>query len=128
MGKVLSLKKTIKAADKAEETEDFSVAIKDYEEAIQKNPLAEKSYDRLMILYRKEKDYKKELKLKALATLAIIIVSLIPVYLLYKYMQKVLRPGESAGRLFLYLFAGFALVFVYTFLLVFIIKEIFPEA
>lgn len=63
MAKVLSLKKIIKAADEAEEKEDLSAAIKDYEEAIQKNPLAEKAYDRLMILYRKEKEYKKELKL-----------------------------------------------------------------
>jgi len=68
------------------------------------------------------------LKLKALAILAIIIVSLIPVYSLYKYMQKMIRPKDSAGRLFLYLFAGFALVFVYTFLVVFIIKKIFPGA
>ena len=68
------------------------------------------------------------MKLKALAILAIILVSLFPVYLLYKYMQRIIRPKESAGRLFLYLFAGFALVFVYTFLVVFIIKKIFPGA
>jgi cytochrome c biogenesis protein CcdA len=66
--------------------------------------------------------------LKALAILAIIIVSLIPVYLLYKYLQKMIRPKDSAVRLFLYLFAGFALVFVYTFLVVLIIKKIFPGA
>ncbi|MDB5198814.1 MAG: hypothetical protein JWO92_777 [Chitinophagaceae bacterium] len=63
MAKVLSLKKTIKEANKAEEKEDTALAIKDYEEAIKTNPLTEKAYDRLMILYRKEKDYKKELKL-----------------------------------------------------------------
>jgi hypothetical protein len=43
-------------------------------------------------------------------------------------MQKIIRPRESAGRLFLYLFAGFALVFVYTFLLVLVIKNLFPGA
>ena len=63
MAKVLSLKKRIKEAYKAEEKEDLSLAIKEYEEAITKDPLAEKAYDRLMILYRKETDYKKELRL-----------------------------------------------------------------
>ena len=63
MAKVVTLKQTIKEAQEAEEKEDISLAIKDYEEAIQKDPLAEKAYDRLMILYRKEKDYKKEFKL-----------------------------------------------------------------
>lgn len=61
MPKVLSLKKTIEQANEAEEKEDISLAIKDYEEAIKTNPLTEKAYDRLMILYRKEKDFKNEL-------------------------------------------------------------------
>ena len=63
MGKVVTLKETIKEALRAEEKEDVALAIKDYEEAIQKDPLAEKAYDRLMILYRKDKNYKKELQL-----------------------------------------------------------------
>ncbi len=63
MAKVLSLKKTIEEANKAEEKENVSIAIKDYEEAIKVNPLAEKAYNRLMILYRREKDYKNELRI-----------------------------------------------------------------
>jgi len=63
MAKVVSLKKTIEEAQEAEEKKDVALAIKDYEEAIAKDPLSEKAYDRLMILYRKEKDYKSELKL-----------------------------------------------------------------
>jgi hypothetical protein len=63
MAKVLSIKKTIKEADEAEEKEDISLAIKDHEEAIKANPLFEKTYDRLMILYRKDKDYKNELRI-----------------------------------------------------------------
>jgi hypothetical protein len=63
MAKILSIKKTIEEANEAEEKEDISLAIKDYEEAIKLNPLSEKAYDRLMILYRKEKNYKSELKL-----------------------------------------------------------------
>lgn len=45
------------------EQENIQVAKEDYEAAIKNDPLAEKAYDRLMILYRKEKDYKSELKL-----------------------------------------------------------------
>ena len=63
MGKVVTIKQAIEEAGEAEKKEEISTAINDYEEALKKDPLAEKAYDRLMILYRKEKDYKKELKL-----------------------------------------------------------------
>jgi hypothetical protein len=63
MGKVLSIKKMVEEADDAEEKKNISLAKEDYEQIIKKDPLAEKAYDRLMILYRKEKDYKSELKL-----------------------------------------------------------------
>jgi DNA-binding SARP family transcriptional activator len=63
MAKIVTLKAKIEEAEDAEEKDDISTAIKDYEEAIAKDPLAEKAYDRLMILYRKEKEYKKELRL-----------------------------------------------------------------
>lgn len=63
MAKVLSIKKTIEEADEAEKKEDIFLAIKDHEEAIKANPLIEKGYDRLMILYRKDKDYKNELRI-----------------------------------------------------------------
>lgn len=63
MAKVIAIKKIIEDAENAEEKEDIPLAIKDYEAVIQKDPLREKAYDRLMILYRKEKDYKSELRL-----------------------------------------------------------------
>ena len=62
MAKVVTLKQPLKEGEK-EEKENISIAIKEYEEAIKKNTLAEKAYDRLMILYRKEKNYKKELRI-----------------------------------------------------------------
>jgi len=68
------------------------------------------------------------MKWKALAILLIIIVSLIPVYFFNKNLQKIIKPRESLGRLFLYMLFGFSLVFVYTFLVVFIIKKLFPDA
>lgn len=65
---------------------------------------------------------------KALLIMLIIIVSLFPVYMLNKFLQQKTRPRESLGQLFLYLLSGFALVFIYTFLLVFVIKKLFPSA
>ncbi len=62
MAKVVSIKHIIEEANDAEE-KDTSVAKEDYEEAIKKDPLTEKAYDRLMIIYRKEKDYKSELRI-----------------------------------------------------------------
>jgi hypothetical protein len=62
MAKVISLKKTINEAA-SEEENDLSVAIKDYEDVLAKEPLMEKAYNRLMILYRKKKDYKNELRI-----------------------------------------------------------------
>ena len=63
MAKVVAIKQTIEEAAAAEEEQNLSLAKEDYEEAIKHNPLAEKAYDRLMILLRKEKDYRGELKL-----------------------------------------------------------------
>ncbi len=68
------------------------------------------------------------LKTKGLIILGIILVSLLPVYLVYKYLQRVMRPKESLQRFFLYLLVVFMLVFGYTFLLVFVIRLMFPGA
>jgi len=69
-----------------------------------------------------------QLKLKALVILLIIIFSLIPVYLFNISIQKIARPKESPGRLFVYLVAGLIVVFVYTFFVVLLIKKLFPGA
>jgi tetratricopeptide (TPR) repeat protein len=52
----------IKQAKEAENEGDIETAIKLYEKAIRQKPLIEQPYNRLMILYRKEKEYNKELK------------------------------------------------------------------
>jgi uncharacterized membrane-anchored protein len=67
-------------------------------------------------------------KLKAVVILIIIIVSLLPVYMLYKYLQRVMKPRESMQRFLSWMLAVLALIFVYSFLLVFIIKMLFPGA
>jgi len=68
------------------------------------------------------------MKWKAVVILLIILVSLIPAYSINKYLQKTLRPGESLSKLLFYLLTSMLLVFIYSFLLVFIIKSIFPKA
>lgn len=52
----------LKEAKESEDTEDIFTAIELYEKAIKQKPLLEQPYNRLMILYRKDKDYKKELR------------------------------------------------------------------
>lgn len=52
---------TSKAAE-AEKT-DPSLAIEIYNRILEKDPLQVNAYDRLMIIYRKEKNYKKELSI-----------------------------------------------------------------
>jgi hypothetical protein len=68
------------------------------------------------------------MKWKALVILLIILASLIPLYSINKYLQNFLRPRESLARLFSYLLSGMLLVFLYTLLLVFLIKWMFPSA
>jgi len=61
MAKIVTLKNIVEREEK--NAPDVSTAIKEYETLLQANPLAEKAYDRLMIIYRKEKEYKNELKI-----------------------------------------------------------------
>ena len=68
------------------------------------------------------------MKWKAIVILLIILASLIPIYSMNKYLQKLLRPRDSLVRLFSYLLSGMLLVFLYTLLLVFLIKWTFPSA
>jgi tetratricopeptide (TPR) repeat protein len=52
----------LKEAKAAEENGDVATAIEQYEKAIKQKPVLDQPYNRLMVLYRKEKDYKKELR------------------------------------------------------------------
>jgi tetratricopeptide (TPR) repeat protein len=56
------IKKIIAEAKDAEISEDYEAALKLYEQALQQDKLNEYAYNRLMIIYRKLKDKKKELK------------------------------------------------------------------
>lgn len=68
------------------------------------------------------------MKLQSALIMAIIVGSLIPVYLLYIYLQRKVRPRDSGKRLVIWFLLSFALIFGYSFLLVFIIKMLFPGA
>ena len=68
------------------------------------------------------------MKWKAIVILLIILASLIPLYSINTSLQKFIRPRESLARLFSYLLSGMLLVFLYTLLLVLLIKWMFPNA
>jgi tetratricopeptide (TPR) repeat protein len=59
---VKSLHELLSEAKQAEQNEDISEATKLYERAIKQAPTDERAYNRLMIIYRKEKEYDAELK------------------------------------------------------------------
>lgn len=67
-------------------------------------------------------------KWKTIIILGIITLSLVPVYLLYKYLQRVMKPRESLQHFFFWMLAVLLLIFFYTFLLVLLIKLLFPGA
>lgn len=68
------------------------------------------------------------MKWKSVLIFLIIVISLIPVYIGNKYLRRIAKPRQSLGRLFLYLLSGLVLVFIYTFLLVWVLRMLFPGA
>lgn len=66
------------------------------------------------------------MKLRSLLIFLILLLALIPAYSINRYLQRVMRPRESAARLFLFLIANFVLVIVYTIFLVGLILKLFP--
>jgi len=68
------------------------------------------------------------MKLKAIAILLIIILSLIPINWLYKYLEQKMKPRESSRNFFSWMMTILVIIFVYTFFVVFVIKILFPAA
>src|SRR3954464_11261598 len=58
---ITTVKGLLTRARLAEEHGDVDTALKQYQEIIKVDPVNEQAYNRLMVLYRKMKDYKKEL-------------------------------------------------------------------
>ncbi len=65
------------------------------------------------------------MRLRSLLILLVLILAMAPAYYLNRWLQKLLRPRENAGRFFLFLFASFLLVVVYTVLVVGVVVRLF---
>jgi len=65
------------------------------------------------------------MKTPALLIFLFLVVGLIPVFFINRWMQRVMRPRESAGKFFLFLFANFLLIIAYTVLLVGLVVRVF---
>lgn len=65
------------------------------------------------------------MKLRSLLILLALILAMIPAFYLNRWLQRVLRPRENAGRFFLFLFANFVLIVVYTVLVVGVVVRLF---
>ena len=68
------------------------------------------------------------MRLQRLLILLIIVISLILAYYINQLLQRLIQPRRSFGQLLLYILACFAFVFAYTYLLVWIITQVFPQA
>jgi hypothetical protein len=68
------------------------------------------------------------LRLQKLLVILLIAASLLPAYYLNKKLQQWLMPRKSFGRFLLFMLAAFALVFLYTFVIVWCITKLFPVA
>ena len=64
---------------------------------------------------------------RALIVWLIIVVSLVPIYYFNRLLKRTIKPGENPGRLFLFIFANFLLVVVYTMTVVALIVRLFPR-
>ncbi|MEI2756368.1 MAG: hypothetical protein V9F46_07905 [Chitinophagaceae bacterium] len=65
---------------------------------------------------------------KGVIIIGIILISLFLVYQFFKYLRIIIKPEINWGRFLLWLLASLSLVFVSTFVIVFIVKLIFPIA
>jgi hypothetical protein len=68
------------------------------------------------------------MKLQRLLVVLLILLSLIPIAYMNQWLQRVIQPRRSFIQLMLYILASLILVFVYSFLLVWIITYLFPKA
>lgn len=57
--------------------------------------------------------------------LLVIVMALVPFYYINRWLQRVIRPREAANRFFLFLFANFLLVVVYSVTIVGLVVRMF---
>jgi hypothetical protein len=66
------------------------------------------------------------MKARALLILLVLVVAMAPVYFFNRWLQRMIKPRENVGRLFIFVLANFVIVVVYTMLVVGMIVRIFP--
>ena len=65
------------------------------------------------------------MKLRSILILLIIVAATVPIYYLNRWLQRVMRPREAAGRFFLFIFTNLLLIVVYTVFVVGLIVRLF---
>lgn len=64
--------------------------------------------------------------MEKILVLLFLLISILPVFYLNKWLQKLVQPRKSFARLMLYFLVVLELVFVYTYLIVLLIAKFFP--
>ncbi len=65
------------------------------------------------------------MRLRSLLIFLVIVIALVPFYYINRWLQRVIRPRDSAGQFFLFIFANFLLVVVYTVTIVGLVVRLF---
>jgi len=65
------------------------------------------------------------MKLRSILILLFLVAATVPLYYINRWLQRVMRPREAAGRLFLFIFANFLLIVVYSVLVVGLVVRLF---
>jgi len=56
----------------------------------------------------------------------VLLVTVIPIYFINKWLKKITRPRESSRGFLLYFILSLALIFLYTFLFIFLLARFYP--
>ena len=64
-------------------------------------------------------------RVRSLLILLVIALALLPFYYLNRWLQRTIRPRDTAVRFFLFVFANFLGIVVYTMLVVGIVVRLF---
>ena len=65
--------------------------------------------------------------MKSVIVLSIIVVFIIIAFLLNKWLQKIIKPREGFVRLLFYFFTVMILIFILSFIMVFVIIKLYPD-
>ncbi len=66
------------------------------------------------------------MKFRSVVILLLIVLSVVIIFYINRFLEKKIKPRSSFGRFFTYIISAFAIIFLYTFSLVWIIAHLFP--